>query len=55
MDDFKIKYNKVYRDDEHIATINFNRLYVKQNKMCKSSRIYINKISLKLKLEIEYV
>ncbi len=55
MDDFKIKYNKIYRKDDHIATIRFNKLYVKESKMDKSSNIYINKISLKLKLDIEYV
>jgi len=55
MNSFKIKYNKIYKEDDHIATISFNKLYVKENKMDKLSRIYINKISLKLKLDIEYV
>ena len=55
MNNFKIKYNKIYKEDDHIATIRFNKLYVKKNKMDKLSRIYINKISLKLKLDIEYV
>ena len=55
MNDFKIKYNKIYRDNDQIATIQFNKLFVKSDKIDELSKRYLNKISLKLKLEIEYV
>tara|TARA_R110001592_G_scaffold347760_1_gene641477 strand:- start:499 stop:687 length:189 start_codon:yes stop_codon:yes gene_type:complete len=52
-DEFKIIFNKVYRNNDHIATIRFNKLIVYKNKEDLISKRYMNKLSIKLNIEIK--